>query len=53
MPAQVRMWNAIPYTVVDNGMLDGLKGAANRWFLPCVVFLTVFRRCVLNCKSNL
>ena len=30
LPVQVRMWNALPYTVFDTGTLDGLKG----WLLP-------------------
>ena len=32
------MWNDLPYTVLDTGMLDGFKGAVNHWLLPCVVF---------------
>ena len=32
MPAQVRMWNDLHYTVFDIGTLDGFKG--NRWLLP-------------------
>ena len=34
LPAQVRMWNDLPYTVFDTGTLDGFKGTVNRWFLP-------------------
>ena len=37
LPAQVRMWNDFPYTVVDTKTLDGFKGAVNRWLLPLVV----------------
>ena len=32
------MWNDLPYTVFDTGMLNGFKGAVNRWLLPRVVF---------------
>ena len=38
LPAQVRMWNHLPYTVFDTGTLDGFKGAVNRWF-PELCFL--------------
>ena len=31
LPAQVRMWNELPYTVFDTGTLDGFNGAVNRW----------------------
>ena len=34
LPAQVRLWNDLPYTVFDTYMLDGFKGAVNRWLLP-------------------
>ena len=34
MAAKVRMWNDIPYTVVDTKTLDEFKGAVNNWFLP-------------------
>ena len=43
LPAQVRMWNDLPCTVFDTGMLDGFKGALNSLFLPWVVFSSVFR----------
>ena len=43
LPAQVRMWNDLPYTVFDTGTLDGFKGAVNRWLVPLVVFSSVFR----------
>ena len=33
LPAQVRMWNDLPYTVFDTGMLDWFKGAVNCWLL--------------------
>ena len=36
--AQVRIWNDLPYTVFDTGMLEGFKGAVNRRLLPSVVF---------------
>ena len=42
-PAQVLLWNDLPYTVFDTGTLDGFKGAVNRWLLPWVVFSSVFR----------
>ena len=38
LPAQVRMWNDLPYTVFDSGTLDGFKSAVNRWQYPRVVF---------------
>ena len=34
LPAKVRMWNDLQYTVFDTGTLDGFKGAVNRWLLP-------------------
>ena len=34
LPAQVRLWNDLPCNVFDTGMLDGFKGAVNRWLLP-------------------
>ena len=34
LPAQVRLWNDLLYTVFDTGMLNGFKGAVNRWLLP-------------------
>ena len=33
LPAQVRMWNDLPYTVFDTGTLDGFEGAVSRWLL--------------------
>ena len=33
LPAQVRSWNDLPYTLFDTGTLDGYKGAVNRWLL--------------------
>ena len=33
LSAHVRMWNNLPYTVFDTGMLDGFKGAVNCWLL--------------------
>ena len=38
LPAQVWMWNYIPYTAFDTRTLDGFKGAVNRWLLPWAVF---------------
>ena len=32
--AQTRVRNDFPYIVFDTGMLDGFKGAVNRWLLP-------------------
>ena len=43
LPAQVRMWKDIPYTVFDSGTLDGVMGAVNRWLLNWVVFSSVYR----------
>ena len=34
LPAQVRMWNDLPYTVFHTGTLDGFKGAVNHWLPP-------------------
>ena len=34
LPAQTRVWDDLPYTVFDNGTLDGFKGTVNRWLLP-------------------
>ena len=34
LPAQIRLWNDLPYTVFHTGTLDGCKGAVNRWLLP-------------------
>ena len=34
LPAQVRLWNDLPYTVLVTGTLDGFKGAVNRWLFP-------------------
>ena len=34
LPAQVQMWNDLPETVFDPVMLDGFKGAVNRFCLP-------------------
>ena len=34
LPAKVRVWNDLSYTVFDTGTLDGFKGAVDRWFLP-------------------
>ena len=42
MPAQVQMWNHLPYTAFYTGKLDGFKGAVNHWLLPFVVFSSVF-----------
>ena len=42
LPAQVRKWNDLPYTVFDTGKLNVFKGAVNRWLLPWVVFSSVF-----------
>ena len=38
VPAQVRMLNDLPYTVLDTGTLHGFNGAVNRWLFPWVVF---------------
>ena len=38
LPAHVRMWNDLSYSVFDTRTLDGFKGAVNRWLLPWVVF---------------
>ena len=42
LPAPVRLWNDLPYTVFDTQTLDEFKGAVNRWLLPGVVFSSVF-----------
>ena len=34
LPAQTHVWNDLPETVFDTGMLDGFKGAVNHWLLP-------------------
>ena len=34
LPALVRMWNDLPYTVFDAGILDWCKGVVNHWLLP-------------------
>ena len=34
LPAQVRIWNDLPYTVFDTEKLDVFKGAVNHWLLP-------------------
>ena len=31
LPTQVCLWNELPDTVFDTGMLDGFKGAVNCW----------------------
>ena len=38
LPAQVRMWNNLPYIVFDTGTIDRFKGAVKRWLLPWAVF---------------
>ena len=42
LPAQVRMWNDLNYTVFDTGTLDGFMGAVNRWLFPSGGFSSVF-----------
>ena len=44
LPAQVRLWNDLPYTVFDTGTLDGFKGAVNPWLLVFCNF--PWRRCL-------
>ena len=34
MPAQIRMWIDLPYTVFYTGTLDGFKGTVNYWLRP-------------------
>ena len=46
------MWNNLPYTVFDKGMLNGFKGAVNRWLLRRVVFSSVFHGAIYNLVSN-
>ena len=54
LPAQTHMWNELPYTVFDTGMLDRFKGAVNFWLLPWVCFLVFpWCRCLWGCISNL
>ena len=33
--------NDLPYIVFDTGMVDGFRGAVNRWLLPWAVFSSV------------
>ena len=42
LPAHIRVWNDLPYSVFDTGTLDVFKGAVNGWFLLRVCFF-VFR----------
>ena len=49
LPAQVRMWNDLPFTVLDSGTLDGFKGPVNR----CELYIFPWRRCLWGCESNL
>ena len=55
MPAQVQMWNALPYTVFDTGTFDGFKGTVNRLVasVSIVFFSFLWRRCLCGCESNL
>ena len=42
--AQVQMWNDLPYSEFDTGMLEGFKGAVNCWLLAWIIVLSsVFR----------
>ena len=34
MLAQVQLWNDLPYTVFDTGMLDGFKGTIDHRLFP-------------------
>ena len=34
LPAKIRVWNDVPYTVFDSATLDGFNVAVNRWLLP-------------------
>ena len=34
LPAQIRLWNNLAYTVFDTRKLDWFNGAVNRWLLP-------------------
>ena len=58
LPAQVQMWNYLPCTVFDTGMLDGFKAAINGRSLivaslSCAFFSFLWRRCLWGCESNL
>ena len=55
LPAQVRMWNDLPYTVFDTVMFDGFNEAVNRWLLPkvAVFFSFPWHRCLWGCESSL
>ena len=54
LPAKIRVWNDLPYSVFDTGTLDGFKGAVNRWLLSWVCFSVLpWRRCSWGCVSNL
>ena len=41
LPAEVQMWNDLPYTLFDTGMLVGFKDTVNCQLLPLVVFSSV------------
>ena len=43
LPAQVRMWNDLPYTVFDTGTLFGFNGSVSRCLLPWVLYSSLFR----------
>ena len=54
LPAQTRLWNALPYTVFGTRTLDGFMGAVNRWLLPWLCFFSFqWGRCLWGCESNL
>ena len=41
-----------PYSVFNTGTLDGFMGAVNCWFLPWVVFSSVFRGALWDSKAT-
>ena len=43
LPAKIRIWYDLLYTVFDTVMLDWFKGAVNRWLLSWYLFSSVFR----------
>ena len=55
LPAQVLMWNDLPYTVFDTMQWMGLIVQATvGWFQElCFFFSFPWRRCLWDCESNL
>ena len=56
LPAQVRMWNGLPYTVFDTEKLDGFKGQPLVASLSCFLQFSVAKVLVgwlWGCESKL